>query len=69
MKYELTWTKFSAQFGCFDIKPYLKVPNAHTFLDQNDRWVKNIKREKRLENLRSGAAMVTKIVKDILTIY
>jgi hypothetical protein len=50
--------------GCFGPKPYLKTPNARKFLDQNDRLVKITKGEKRVENLRCGAAMVTKIVKN-----
>ena len=53
-----------ANLGCFGPKPYLKTPNARKFLDQNDRWVEIIKGEKRVENLRCGAAMVTKIVKN-----
>ena len=53
-----------ANIGCFGLKPYLKSPNARKFLNQNDCWVRIIKGEKRVENLRSGAAMVTKIVKN-----
>ena len=54
-----------ANIDCFGPEPYLKTPNAHKFLDQNDRTVKIIKGEKRVESLRCGAAMVTKIVKNI----
>ena len=53
-----------ANLGCFGPKPYLKTPNARTFLNQNHCWVKIIKGEKQVENLRCGAAMVTKIVKN-----
>ena len=53
-----------ANLGCFGPKPYLKTPNARKFLDKNDCWVEIIKGEKRVENLRCGAAMVTKIVKN-----
>ena len=40
------------------------MPKAQFFVvDQNDCWVEMIKGEKRVENFRYGAAMVTKIVK------
>jgi hypothetical protein len=44
-------------------KPYLKTPKAQFVFDQNDRWVEIIEGETRFENLRCGAAVVTKIVK------
>ena len=53
-----------ANLGCFGPKPYLKTPNARKFLDQNDLLVEITKGEQRIENLRCGAAMVTKIVKN-----
>ena len=42
----------------------LKRREQNFFVDQNDCLVKIIKGEKRIENLRCGAAMVTKIVKN-----
>ena len=40
-----------ANLGCFGPKPYLKMPNARNFLDQNDCWVEIIKGEKGVKNL------------------
>ena len=54
----------NANPGCIGPKPNLKTPNARNFLDQNDCWVEINKGEKRVENLRCGSAMVTKIVKN-----
>ena len=53
-----------ANLGCFGPKPYLKMPNAHKFWDQNDCWVKIIKGEEGIENLSWGPAMLTKIMKN-----
>ena len=41
----------------------LKRPKCN-FFDQNDCWVEIIKGETSVENLRCGAAIVTKIVKN-----
>ena len=60
-KHEISMPKI-ANLGCIGPKPCLKTPNARKFLDQNDHWVKIIKGDKRVENFRCGAAMVTKIV-------
>ena len=38
--------------GCFGLKPYLKMPKAQFYVDQNYCWVEMIKGEKRVENLR-----------------
>ena len=46
----------------------LKRPKRNFFVDQNDCLVKIIKGEKRDENLRCGAAMVTKIVREKKTV-
>ena len=40
------------------------MPKAQFLLDQNDCWVKIIKREPRVENLKCRAAMVIKIVRE-----
>ena len=51
-------------FGCFHPKPYLKTPKAQFFLDKNDCLVEIIKGGTQVKNLRYGAAVVTKIVKN-----
>ena len=55
--------------GCFGSKPYLKTPKAQLFCDQNYCWIKVIKGEKQVENLRCRAATVIKIVKNTHDIY
>ena len=67
-KHEISVPKI-ANLGCFRSKSYLKAPKAQFFFDQNDCWVEIIEGETRVENLRCGAAMVTKIVKNTLKKY
>ena len=62
-KHEISVPKI-ANLDCIGPKPYLKTPNARKFLDQNDCWVEIFKGENWVENLRCGAAIVTKIVKN-----
>ena len=50
--------------GCFGPKPYFKMPKGQFFFDQNDCWGEMIEEEKRVENFRCGATMVTKIVRE-----
>ena len=49
--------------GCFHPKPYLKTPKEKFLFDQNDCWGEIIEGETRVDNLRCGAAVVTKIEK------
>ena len=65
MKFKCPNSQILAAFVTNDT---LKRPKRN-FLDQNDCWVKIIKGERRVESLRCGAAMVTKIVKNTKNKY
>ena len=69
-KYELIWFDITAQTLSLGTNLLVKaqtIPEnsqSAIFFDQNNCWVKMIEGEAQVENLRCGAAMVTKIVKN-----
>ena len=65
VKYRLIWTYFSTQTWNLSAKNHQSwLPKAQFFFIKMIAGFKKIKEETRVENLRCGAAIVTKIVKN-----